>query len=150
MSGEAPAFLDTNVLVYAFDRGDEVRRKVATRLVERLASEGRLRLSTQVLQEFIVNVTRKISKPIGVGEAIRIIDDLAVWNPVLIEVDDIKSAAQLGEEARLSYWDALIVVAAAHSGAAILYTEDLSHGQEILGVRIVNPFLPDAVHDATG
>lgn len=147
MSADAPAFVDSNVLLYAFDRGDARRRKEAGRLIGRLASSGRLRLSTQVLQEFFVNVTRKISRPIGVEDAIRVIDDLAVWNPVLVDVDDIRRAARLSDEARLSFRDALIVVAAAHAGAATLYTEDLSHGQEILGVRVVNPFLQDAVHD---
>ncbi|MBW2264219.1 MAG: PIN domain-containing protein [Deltaproteobacteria bacterium] len=148
MSGDPPAFLDTNVLVYAFDRGDEAKRTASRRLIERLGAEGRLRLSTQVLQEFFVNVTRKISTPIGVEDAIHILDDLAVWNPVLIDTDDIRRAARLSAEAMLSFWDALIVVAAAHSGASTLYTEDMSHGQEILGVTVVNPFLPDAVHDA--
>ncbi len=150
MSAELPAFLDTNALVYAFDRGEGEKRASARRLIENLAASGRLRLGTQVLQEFFVTVTRKIKTPIGMEDAIRILDDLAVWNPVLVEVEDIRRAARLSEEAKLSFWDALVVVSAAHSGASILYTEDLSHGQEILGVTVMNPFLPVAVHDAAG
>jgi len=52
----------------------------------------------------------------------------------------IRSAVRLADQAELSFWDALVVVAAARSGAAVLYTEDLNDGQEILGVRISNPF----------
>jgi predicted nucleic acid-binding protein len=59
----------------------------------------------------------------------------------MIDYPSIRAAVGLAAQARISFWDALVVVAAARAGAAILYTEDLNHGQEILGVRIVNPFL---------
>lgn len=149
MKGEGPAFLDTNVLVYAFDRGEKRRRTVARTLIDRLAERGLIRLSTQVLQEFLVTVTRKIEKPVDVEVAIRVIDDLEVWGPYVIGTGDIKDAARLAKESRISFWDALVVVAAAHSGAAVLYTEDLGHGQSILGVQVINPFAEpaSAIHD---
>ena len=140
MSAEAPAFLDTNVLVYAFDRSDSERRSVAARLLDELAGEDRLRLSTQVLQEFFVTVTRKIARPLAVSRAISLLEAFTAWPVFVPEPATITDAAGLTDEARISFWDALIVVAAQRSGAAILYSEDLNHGQRIRGVRIVNPF----------
>ena len=68
------------------------------------------------------------------------LEDLTAWPLVVIDYTAIRSAAELADRARISFWDALVVVAAAQSGASVLYTEDLNHGQEILGVRIKNPF----------
>lgn len=140
MPVEPPAFVDTNVLVYAFDREDQRRQPVAARLLSDLCSTNRLRLSTQVLQEFFVTVTRKIAEPLENAVALDIIEDFLAWPVVVIDPEAIKRAGRLSDEARLSFWDALIVVAAARSGSRVLYTEDLNAGQEIEGVEVKNPF----------
>jgi predicted nucleic acid-binding protein len=109
-------------------------------LTEELIDEDRLRISTQVIQELFVTLTRKGSQRCSSEEALGIIDALTVWPLIAIDFAAIRGAIRLADQAKLSFWDALIVVAAARSGAAVLYTEDLNDGQELLGVRISNPF----------
>jgi predicted nucleic acid-binding protein len=141
MSGErAPSFVDTNVLVYAFDKSSSPKKQVAQRLMHELMEEDRLRVSTQVLQELFVTLTRKVSQCCSTGEALAVLEDLTAWPLMTVDYAAIRAAVGLADQAKLSFWDALVVVAAARTGAAVLYTEDLNDGQEILGVRISNPF----------
>jgi predicted nucleic acid-binding protein len=102
--------------------------------------DDRLRVSTQVLQELFVTLTRKVSQRCTSDEALAVLEDLAAWPLVVVDYDAIRAAVDLSDPAELSFWDALVVVAAARSGAAVVYTEDLNDGQKILGVRICNPF----------
>ena len=140
MRGEAPAFVATNVLVYAFDSTDPARHAPAAELLSRLMDEDRLRLSVQVLQEFYVTMTRKARPAWTPDRALATLDDLAAWPVVANDVALVREAILLSRDAVLSFWDALIVAAAARGGAAILYTEDLNDGQVLRGVRIANPF----------
>jgi predicted nucleic acid-binding protein len=105
-----------------------------------LMEEDRLRVSTQVLQELFVTLTRKVSQCCSREEALAVLEDLSAWPLMTVDYAAIRAAVELAGEAQLSFWDALLVVAAARAGAAVLYTEDLNDGQEILGVRISNPF----------
>jgi predicted nucleic acid-binding protein len=141
MSAErAPAFVDTNVLVYAFEKSDSPKKQIARRLIDKLMKEDRLRLSTQVMQELFVTLTRKVSRPCSNAEALAALEDLSAWPVVTVDYPAIRAAVGLAGEAKLSFWDALVVVAAARTGATALYTEDSNNGQEILGVRVINPF----------
>jgi predicted nucleic acid-binding protein len=141
MTGEKPlSFVDTNVLVYAFDNSASPKKRVAERLMNDLMEEDRLRVSTQVLQELFVTLTRKVHRPCSIEQALAILEDLTAWPLMVIDYAAIRAAIGLADQAKLSFWDALVVVAAARAGAAVLYTEDLNHGQDILGVRICNPF----------
>ena len=141
MTGErALSFVDTNVLVYAFDKSSSPKKLVAQRLMNELMAEDRLRVSTQVLQELFVTLTRKVTQHCSSEEALAVLDDLTAWPLMVIDYTLIRAAVGLADQAKLSFWDALVVVAAAWSGATVLYTEDLNDGQEILGVRISNPF----------
>jgi predicted nucleic acid-binding protein len=141
MTGEKPlSFVDTNVLVYAFDKSGSPKTLVAQELLNQLMDEDRLRLSTQVLQELFVTLTRKVSQPCSIGEALAVLEDLAAWPLMVVDYAAIRAAGGLSGQQKLSFWDALIVIAAARTGATVLYTEDLNHGQEILGVRVTNPF----------
>lgn len=142
MTAEPRAFVDTNVLVYAFDKDDDRKRRIARELIARLASDSRLYLSTQVLSEFFVTVTRKIKPPMPAREAIVLLGDLSVFPVLIADSRTVMEAAELSDASRISLWDALLVVSARNGGAKVLYTEDLSHGQTILDVAIVNPFLP--------
>jgi predicted nucleic acid-binding protein len=105
-----------------------------------LLADDLLRVSTQVLQELFVTLTRKVSQRCSSEEALTVLEDLAAWPLMVVDYSAIRAAVGLADQAKVSFWDALIVVAAARTGAAVLYTEDLNGGQEILGVRIVNPF----------
>jgi predicted nucleic acid-binding protein len=134
----AARFLDTNVLLYAYDLDAPAKRTVALDLVragwERL---GEAAISVQVLQELHVNLTRR---GVPVAEASQIIRDFSVWPVVENTLELLRSA--LDEQARwqLSLWDALILAATRASGAGELVTEDLNHGQDYGGVRVINPF----------
>ena len=135
-----PAFIDTNVLVYCLEHTPSQKQDVAKELLEGLMEQDRIRLSAQVLQELFATLTRKVKYRLTPGEAVDCLDDLAKWPILAADYDIVRRAAVLTGEASISFWDALIVVAASRSGARTLYTEDLNHGQEILGVRVVNPF----------
>lgn len=140
MSDELPAFVDTNILIYAKDDCEPSKRETALSLIAELTATDRLRLSTQVLQEFYVTATRKLNPPVPPRQAIAHMDDLSQWPIHQVDPDTIRRAGLLSEDAQLSFWDSLVVVSASLSGAVTLYTEDLNHGQTILGVRVVNPF----------
>jgi predicted nucleic acid-binding protein len=127
-------FVDTNVLVYAFDKSYSSKKQVAQRLMNELMEEDRLRVSTQVLQELFVTLTRKVSQPCSSKEALAVLQDLTAWPLMVVDYAAIRAAVGLADQAKLSFWDALVVIAA-RTGAAVLYTEDLND-QEILGVRI--------------
>jgi predicted nucleic acid-binding protein len=138
-------FVDTNILIYAYDRDAGDKHQVALDLVRRLWTEGNGSLSTQVLQEFYVNATAKNAKPISFSEARAVVSRYLVWHVEANAPQTILRASEIQERYRLSFWDALIIAAASKAAAAILYTEDLNHGQSIEGVKIINPFR--AVYD---
>ncbi|MEO7189717.1 MAG: PIN domain-containing protein [Vicinamibacterales bacterium] len=133
-------FVDTNVLIYAHDVDAGRKHEVAERLIRGLWTDRAGVLSTQVLQEFYVNVTRKIRKPLTKPEARSVLDTYAPWCVEGITTADIKAAFQIEDHARLGFWDALIVAVAARSGARRLLSEDLNAGQTVAGVTIHNPF----------
>ncbi len=133
-------FVDTNVLVYAHDVDAGARHAVASRLVAELWETRGAVISTQVLQEFYVNATRKIPSPLSRSTAREIVRTYATWQIEPIVPPDILLASELEEQHQLSFRDALIVAAALKGGASRILTEDLSPGRSIAGVRIENPF----------
>ena len=134
------AFVDTNVLVYAHDLDAGERHAVAARLVAELWETRRAVISTQVLQEFYVNATRKIASPLPRATARQIARAYAAWQTELVGPPEILLASELEEQHQLTFWDALIVAAALKGGAGTILTEDMSAGRSISGVRIDNPF----------
>jgi predicted nucleic acid-binding protein len=133
-------FVDTNILIYAYDLDAGRKHTIAARIVEDLWSSRRGALSVQVLQEFYVNVTRKIRTPLSKKVARSVIELYAAWHVEWISADDVVRASSLEERHKLSFWDVLIVVAATKAGAEKLLSEDLADGQRIEGVEIENPF----------
>jgi predicted nucleic acid-binding protein len=133
-------FVDANVLVYAFDASAGRKQQAAQALLERLWESGTGCVSVQVLQEFFVTVTKKVAKPLPAEDAKARIRELKAWRVFAPAADDVLAAIDLHGEARIGFWDALIVLAAAESGCDVLWTEDLSDGQLLRGVRIRNPF----------
>jgi predicted nucleic acid-binding protein len=141
MSDELLVFVDTNILVYAFDQSDGVRQERAERALRPLFLRDRVRLSTQVLQEFYVTMTRKVKAPWKPAEALDVVDAFASWPLVVVNYELIRDSVLLSEESTISFWDALVVNSAARSGADTLLTEDLGDGQVLRGVRVSNPLL---------
>jgi len=136
----AGCFVDTNILVYAVASDDAKRSPVAQELVRELMKAQTFRTSIQVIQELFVTLTRKVRTPLSGEQALRYLDQIAAWPVIVLDYRAVRDAVELSGSATLSFWDALVVVGAARSGAQTLYTEDLQHGQTILGVEIVNPF----------
>jgi predicted nucleic acid-binding protein len=132
-------FVDTNVLIYAHDVDAKEKHAVAREALYELWANRTGFLSTQVLQEFYVNVTRKLSKPLMKKSARAVVDKYALWC-VDTTPAEIAVAFRLEDEARIGFWDALICAAALKTGAERILSEDLNPGQKIAGIRVVNPF----------
>lgn len=130
-------FLDTNVLVYLFDADAPAKQAIARELV----AAGRLVLSSQVLSEFYVTVTRKLARPLDAARASRAVTDLCALPVRDVTANLVQAAIRRCAATPLSYWDALIVETALEAGATTLLTEDLQHGQLIGTLRVHNPFL---------
>ncbi|MDF1554500.1 MAG: PIN domain-containing protein [Deferrisomatales bacterium] len=137
----ANCFVDSNILIYAHDTEAGRKREVARLSLQELWETNSGVLSTQVLQEFYVNVTRKIPRPLDRSTARDIVHQYRAWPVVAIDPEMICRASELEERCQLSFWDAMIVTAARTSRADMLLTEDLNPGQMIDGVRVHNPFL---------
>lgn len=138
---EPKTFVDTNILVYAYDATAGEKRRAARAAVAGLWRTCAGLISTQVLQEFYVTVTRKVPRPLEASLAGEIVADLLTWDVVVNDGESILRAFQIERRQRISFWDALIVAAAVRGGADVLLTEDLPHGQTLAGVLVRNPFL---------
>lgn len=132
-------FVDTNVLIYAHDVDAKGKHDKARSVLRELWSERNGALSTQVLQEFYVNATRKIPRPLSKESARLVVSSYAVWC-IDTTPGEIAVAFQIEDESKIGFWDALIVASALKSGAARILSEDLNAGQTIAGIRIENPF----------
>jgi predicted nucleic acid-binding protein len=133
------AFFDTNILVYLFDAGAPAKQRRARELLESHTRAGETLLSTQVLQEFYVAVTRKLATPLELGVAYEAVRELAVLPAVRVDIPLILSAIPLSQQRQMSFWDALIIRAAIEGGASVLYSEDLQHGQLFDTLTVQNP-----------
>jgi predicted nucleic acid-binding protein len=132
-------FLDTNILLYSIsrDRGESAKRNVAVEILDRRDNA----LSVQVLQEFYVQATRPTrSDAIPHEIAVGLIRTWLRFSVQDITVGIMNGALEIKERFRLSYWDAAIVAAARTLGCNELLSEDMSHGLDIDGVAISNPF----------
>jgi predicted nucleic acid-binding protein len=122
-------FFDTKILVYLFDAGGPAKQQRARKLLDQHTRAGETLLSTQVLQEFYVAITRKMATVLEPETAYEAVKGLAVMPTVRVDVPLILSAIQLSRQHQLSFWDALIVRSAIEGGASKLYSEDLQHAQ---------------------
>jgi predicted nucleic acid-binding protein len=138
MSGKT--FIDTNVLIYAHDTDAGAKHQIAKTVLHELWSERTGVLSVQVLQEFYVNVTRKISSPLSRDLARLVVSSYSIWCAETTPTE-IASAFRIEDESRISFWDALIISSASKSGATRILSEDLNAGQRIAGIIIENPFI---------
>jgi predicted nucleic acid-binding protein len=133
-------FVDANVLVYAFDSSAARKQQAAQQLLERLWKSGTGCVSIQVLQEFFVTITKKVPKPLPVDDAKARIREFSAWTVFASTADDIVAAIDLQVQAKIGFWDAMIVLAAVESECDVLWTEDLNDGQVLRGVQMRNPF----------
>jgi len=132
-------FVDTNILLYAVSSAPEEAAKTAR--AEALLNETDLALSVQVLQEFYVQATHPArTMPIGHDAATALLTTLSRFPILDITQPLVLAAIATSVRWRVNYWDAAIIEAARASGCDALLTEDLQHGQDFAGVRVVNPF----------
>jgi predicted nucleic acid-binding protein len=134
-----PAFFDTNILLYSISRNpdESLKRERAIALLEDDSGS----LSIQVLQEFYVQATRAsrsdaIPHELAAGL-------IAAWSRFRIQdmtLPVLNSALQIRKTYRFSFWDSTIIAAARTLGCDRIYTEDLSHGQVVDGLAIIDPF----------
>jgi predicted nucleic acid-binding protein len=132
-------FIDTNILVYAHDEDEPHKREIALAWLDDHADE--LVVSSQVLAEFYVTVTRKLARPMQPAAAAEQVDELTNATVVVVDGELVRSAARLSQTHEMSLWDAMIVRAAVRGGCDHVVTEDLTHGAVVDGVRILNPFV---------
>lgn len=133
-------FVDTNVLLYALDGDQGARYETAAAAVEALWESNEGVLSTQVLQELYVNLTRKLKKPMTRSRARSTVELYTTWPVHQVTPDDIVAAAELEQRHSLAFWDALIVISAQRIGATRILTEDMQSDRSFGAVRIENPF----------
>jgi predicted nucleic acid-binding protein len=133
-----PAFVDTNVLLYAAstNRDEAVKRDAARKLL----SAGPICFSVQVAQEFFVNATRKLTPPLSRTDALNFLNQVRPTTVASLDHQLFEDATLLSERFQISYWDAAVVAAAKQLNCTTLYSEDLNEGQNFEGVIVRNPF----------
>jgi predicted nucleic acid-binding protein len=134
-------FVDTNILVYAHDAAAGEKHARAKALVTQIWNNRCGVLSTQVLQEFYVNIRKKAAAPVGTAEAKQWLTDYLTWEVVVNDANAVIEAIDLEERYQVSFWDALILHAANSAGASVIYSEDLNHGQQYADLVVQNPLL---------
>lgn len=140
MSDELVAFVDTNVLVYAVSTDEPRKQSKAREIVERGFRDGCYAISTQVLMELYVNITRKARIQLPAARALEYVQSLAEWMVVELTPEMVLDALSLSARMQISAWDAAILEAARQAGCTRVLSEDLNAGQAYAGIRIENPF----------
>ena len=131
-----PAFVDTNVLIYAYSESEPEKRRIARNLL----GGSRLAMSTQIVSEFIWVMTRKYQVALAdVRTAVQGFSE--VFDMHLIYRQTIQQALDIAARYGLSYWDSLVVASGLEAGCSMLYTEDLQDGQVFeQQLQVRNPF----------
>jgi predicted nucleic acid-binding protein len=132
-------FLDTNIFIYAQDAGSPNKQRKSREIIAQLSDSGDGVISTQVMQEFFVATTRKLGVEPLVAKGV--LKTFSVFEVVLVSATLIHEAIDCSILNQLSFWDSLILAAAASAGCSTVFSEDLASGQTILGVRVQNPLV---------
>lgn len=138
------AFFDTNVIVYAHDRGAGIKQQRAIDLLDHHARSGSLVVSTQVLVESYNTLQR--AAMLTRAAALTVVETLTRAQVVPANAASVLRGLQLAQRHQLSHWDGLIVQAALDAGCATLYSEDMQAGMRFGDLEIINPFV-DAAHE---
>lgn len=133
-------FIDTNVLVHAYDSTDPAKQEQAQRVIAEGLAMGEITLSAQVLSEFFVAVTRRSAQPIEPADAREIVELFDAGVTVPLDHAMVQRAIDTQGRYQMNYWDALIVAAAERGGCDRILSEDLSAGQSYWGIVVEDPF----------
>jgi predicted nucleic acid-binding protein len=134
-----PEFLDTNVLVYAYDPSDTQKQRIARELVRR-ALAGEIFVSTQVLGEFAATLLHKMKPAARPEDVTAVLDVLGPVRVIVPDADIVRRAVQARAEYGVHFYDGMIVAAAERGGCRRIWSEDLNAGQEYFGIVVENPF----------
>jgi predicted nucleic acid-binding protein len=140
IADEERQFVDTNIFVYAYDRGNSTKQRLARKLIAGLWESRRGCISIQVLQELYVIMSKKVSTPLPPEIASGIIAALSEWFHHVPGTGDVLEAINIQQRYGISFWDAMIVNSAGKTGCSVLWTEDLNSGQVYGNVTVYNPF----------
>jgi predicted nucleic acid-binding protein len=135
----APDFLDTNILIYAFDKGDPDKRRLAQDLLRR-ALLGHMVISTQVLAEFAATMLHKLSPAASPQQVSAILDSLAPIKLIIPDGDIVRRAVEVRARYGLHFYDGMVVAAAERGGCGRIWSEDLNSGQKYFQIVVENPF----------
>ena len=133
-------FVDTNIVLYAYDQREPEKSAIAREILSDLWRTREGLVSTQVLQELYVNLTRKLRVVVPRSKARALVGRYGRWPVYAITTGDILEAADLEQRQSLSFWDALVVESARVAEVATLLTEDMQHGREFGGVTVTDPY----------
>lgn len=139
MSGRA--FLDTNIFIYSLDKTDERKANTALELIREHTVSGTGVISFQVIQELLNVALKRFPKTMTPSDGVDYL--FTVLRPLLAVESSLalySTGLSIHSRHHLSWYDSLIVAAAAQASCSVLYTEDLQHGAKVHGVRIENPF----------
>jgi predicted nucleic acid-binding protein len=139
MSANNLYFIDTNILIYAYDASTAEKHQKASKLLQELWIGENGCISIQVLQEFYVNATRKAPQALEPLQAASIIRDLSNWKVHRPDTEDVLATISIQQQYQISFWDALIIRSAQESNCKTLWSDDLSNGQDYGGVKVINP-----------
>ncbi|MYE55398.1 MAG: PIN domain-containing protein [Chloroflexi bacterium] len=134
------SFLDTNILVYAYDVREPIKQARAQEVLKQGIENETAILSVQVIGEFFTVVTKRILKPLSAEEAEQALDLLSILPIIDLDSRMVRHAIAIHRQHGIAYWDALIVAAAHRAECTQILTEDLNAGQSYSGVTVVNPF----------
>ena len=136
---EGPFFLDSNILIYAFDTQEPVKRARSRALIESLPAEA-IVLSAQVVNEFYFTVTRKLRRPLPAADAEAAVRGLSGFRIVPLDYRLSLAGMEIVREHQVSIWDALIVQSAIEGKCRTLFSEDFQSGRNYGDLRVINPF----------
>lgn len=137
---QGPDFLDTNVLVYAYDASDPVKQHIAQDLVRR-AVAGEIVTSTQVLTEFAATLLHKLSPAARPADVLAILDALGPIKAIAADGDTVRRAVEAHAQYGVHFYDGMIVAAAERGTCTRILSEDFNAGQSYFGIRVENPFV---------
>lgn len=137
----ANIFIDSNILVYAYGTDVPAKQRVAQEIIEDCLRYGIGFISPQVLGEFFVTITKKVSRGLSDENARKEMESFQGLNVVDIDRDVVMQAMDIKIRYQVHYWDALIIAAAQRAGCRTIMSEDLSHGQKYGNIVVRNPFI---------
>ena len=134
-----PEFIDTNVLVYAYDPSDSHKQRIAQDFVRR-ALAGDIMVSTQVLAEFAATLLHKMRPAARPEDVTAVLDALGAIRVIVTDADVVRRAVEARAEYGVHFYDGMIVAAGERGGCRRIWSEDLNAGQKYFGIGVENPF----------